>query len=768
MSPVTTKKRSTKFAVLFFYAFVLLASVGLVKWQLNNSMEIWFYDDDPKLIAHKTVMNELGEWEWLIVVLETKKNIYDKQFLDELQKLGNQVASLDKVKKVISIANARGTFNDDRGLEYRFLYNSENASHESLDQELQQRLLSNPIFANSLFKEGQENTTVLLVQDAIAFDDGGPERINLINDVKAILDDAPSIANHWIVGTTILNAALNTFTLHDVFNFYPLAFAICIIFGWWVFGNWRDLAVAISIVSAVVSTTISTMVYSGFTLNMVTVMMPSILTILSMAGVTHVITHFHQLRKVRVNDSLNLISLQVVRDLWIPSLGCALTTIIGFVTLVFTGIVPIIQLGIFTAAGILFGYVLTMGIAPLLLTYFWNDKEHLYEGTHRSLTAYANQGLAVMAPKIIKNRWGIIFLSSFTAMSCMAGLMLLKADTSYLMMFNKDTEIRNSYANVEQTGFAASNLRILLDMKNGLEDPQTFLALDKLQHTLNQLPQITKVVSPIDGFKEIDRSVAKDAHWTEQNYLSYKREIFAQLLFVGELSNNDDMKDLLSPDNKIGQMFIFTNYLTNGEIRQLVDEIDHLIKIHLPSEIKASVTGLPILWANMDRQISVSQITGLLIMTVTLLTILLVITKSFSLSMIGLIVNLLPVMSIIGLMAWLDIKLNIGTTLIGGIALGLAVDDTIHFIWRYLKERRKGINIENSLIGTIKFTGLAILLTSVLTAAGFSVMMLSQFIPTADFGLLTSGALLLALLVDMFLLPAILMVSYGGTESRST
>lgn len=764
MNHFNKSNRPYKFTVFIFYIFVLLASIGLVKWQLNNSMEIWFYDDDPQLIVHKETLDEMGEWEWLVVVLDTKANIYDQKFLDELQVLGNQVANLDKVRKVITIANARGTFEDENGLKYRVLYNSDPLTSPSPDEELRQNLLKNPTFVDSLFKDGQENTTVMLVQDANAFNDGGPVRVQLIESIKAIMNDATLINDYWIVGTTALNVALNTYSLHDVYIFYPLVFAICIIFGWWVFGNWRDLTVALSIISAVVATTISAMVYGGVSLNMVTVMLPAILTTLSMANVVHVIIHFHQLRGARPGDSLNVIALQVVRDLWIPCLGSAFTTIVGFASLLYSGIVPVIQLGVFAAAAIFLGFLLTMSMAPILLIYFWHNKGNTCNGTSYSLAAYASRCLSGMALKIVDTTRPIIVLFGFIAVAGIAGLHSLKADSSYLMMFNEDTEIRNSYKQAEKSGFATSNIRILLKMKNGLEDPTTFLAMDEFQKALSQLPKVTKVVSPLDGFKEIDRALAKDKSWTQENYLNYDRVTFAQLLFVSELSNNDDIKDLLLPDNTIGQMFVFTDYLANSEVKELVNGINSLITKYLPVEVKAHVTGVPVLWANMDQELIASQITGVLAVSVAILLTLLVITHSVPLSIVGLAINLLPIMTIVGLMAWLDISLNMGTVLIGSIALGLAVDDTIHFLWQYVNERRNGLSVQDALVVTIRLTGLAIFLTTMIIAAGFSVMMLSQFIPTKDFGIFTTSAILLAMLADLLLLPAILMVLYGNKK----
>jgi predicted RND superfamily exporter protein len=368
----------------------------------------------------------------------------------------------------------------------------------------------------------------------------------------------------------------------------------------------------------------------------------------------------------------------------------------------------------------------------------------------------------------VKTIWPTLLIFGLISAVGMMGLKSLGADSSYLMMFNEESEIRAAYKHAEDSGFAASTIRILLEMENGLEDPATFLALDELQQAISKLSRVIKVVSPVDGFKEIDRAVAKSDRWTEKDYLNYGRETFAQLLFVSELSNNDDMQDLLLLGNKTGQMFIFTPYLANSEFRELADEIDALIAKHLPAEIKASVTGIPVLWANMDQHLFSTQVYGVFIMSIMILATLFFTTRSFGLSVAGLAVNLLPVMTIIGIMSWLEIKLDIGTVVIGGIALGLAVDDTIHFLWHYVNQRRSGLDVQQALIETIQSTGIAIILTSILIAASFSVMMLSHFTPTSNFGLFTSAAILLALVTDLFLLPAILMLVYGKQKDAGS
>ncbi|MCP5245544.1 MAG: MMPL family transporter [Burkholderiales bacterium] len=760
------KQDALKYCFVLFYTCLLLASTGLVSWQLNNSMEVWFYEKDPKRIVHRAAMDEMGEWDWLAVVLDTRVQIYDHRFLNELKTLNDRISTLDHVRKVISIANARGTFNDSDGLEYRVLYNGDQSGSDGIDEEFREKLSGNPVFVNSLFREQQDYKTVILIQDDNAFDDGGPVRVKLVNEVNAIMDDAQLVEQYWVVGTTPLNAALNTFSLRDVYIFYPLVFGICIVFGWWVFGNWRDLLVSLSIISAVVSTIVSSMVYTGYTLNMVTIMLPAILTSLSMANVVHIITHFHKLRAANPDCSLTEIAVLVRKELWAPCFGSALTTSIGFVSLAFVGIVPVIQLGIFGAIGILLGFLLTIFVAPLLLAFLWRNIPYACTARPRSFNTYAGSVLAKISTAVVIHHKRVIVLFGVVTIGALSGFHVLKADTSYLQMFKANTEIRNAYDRVEESGFSTTNFRIFLEMDEGLEDPDTFLALNKLQNEINTLPEVIKTVSPIDALKEIDRAIIDAEKWSSDNYLNYDRQTYAQLLFVGELSNNDDLRDLILHDNKTAQIFIFTHYLSNSELTKLVAGIEALIEQYLPETVRAEVTGLTLLWATMDQHLMESQIVTILVVALGIFATLFVMTRSMSLSLIGLAVSLLPVLSIIGIMAWLGIKLNMGTILIGGIALGLAIDDTIHFVWHYMNERHQGTGLQTSLKKTIESKGLAIVITSVIVAAGFSIMMLSQFIPTVNFGVFTTAAVLLAMLADILLLPAILILFSAHLKIR--
>jgi hypothetical protein len=154
------------------------------------------------------------------------------------------------------------------------------------------------------------------------------------------------------------------------------------------------------------------------------------------------------------------------------------------------------------------------------------------------------------------------------------------------------------------------------------------------------------------------------------------------------------------------------------------------------------------------------------VLALAIFVLLLVFLRSLPLALIGLIVNLLPIGMILGLMGHLDVKINMATILIGGIAMGIAVDDTMHFLWRYKLELQRGNHHFAAVRNTFEHTGIALVLTSLLLVGGFAVMVLSDFTPTADFGLFTSVTVLLALLTDLLFLPSLLSVYQRSFKTR--
>jgi predicted RND superfamily exporter protein len=199
-----------------------------------------------------------------------------------------------------------------------------------------------------------------------------------------------------------------------------------------------------------------------------------------------------------------------------------------------------------------------------------------------------------------------------------------------------------------------------------------------------------------------------------------------------------------------------THYMSSRELKAFRKKLQRLQKRYLPAGASMTITGTTTLWANMDTQVSQTQFVSLLFITVFLALFLPLIFGNLRLGMVGLLVNVIPLAVTLGCMSLLGIKINMATALIGGISLGLIVDDTIHFICRVIHNKQQGSTIGQAVDEAARTIGNSIFRTSLILVVGFSCMATSQFLPTAHFGIFISLSIVLALFLDLICLPVLL------------
>ncbi len=753
MFDITYKLR---FAVLGMLGLLLaLAIIPISKLNIDNSVEIWFYEKDQDLQAYLKQMEVFGKWDYLVVQVTAKTSIYDSAYLAAMRDTTQTLEKLANVRKVTSPTNAKDNYNEADGLNYRVLL--EQDISPDAGARLRSNLEKNGIYVNGLIKPKNDKNHLVLIQAANKYGDKQPYRMEMIDKVRQTLSANPQIQNFSVVGTTNMNAELNRSSKRDMFIFYPAVSVFVTLFAWLAFRSLRDIIATFAVVLSAIIFSVGLMMALGYYLNMVTIMMGAILMSLSVASVIHLITRYHQLALATPGTPGAAIAATTVKQIWKPSLGASVTTIFGFLSLLSANVVPITLLGIFSSIGILMTFVFTLTIGPLCMAMLWKNTANTHfscekKGLHQQFS-WVLRWLAELS--LQKNR-SVIIVTALLSVALLSGLAKLEADSNYLDMFTDRTRIADDYDRVEHTGFGTSALSVMFEANEGLESPQVFRGLMAAQSAINKLPEVDKTISPVDIIEQVDRALAKDpSHW-QTGLSGYQRDAFSQLLLVAESSGNDDLPDFLTTDHRQFQLSVFTKYLSGDETQDLVQSIRTISRQQLPAQVAIKVTGIPVMWSNMDNYLLKSQKSSLLILSLAILVVLYIFMRSWPLALIGLLVNLLPITMILGLMGHLGVPINMATTLIGGIAMGIAVDDTIHFLWHYKLSRQAGNDHADAVRHTLDKTGIAIILTTLLIVGGFMVMVLSDFTPTADFGLFTSVTVVLALLGDIVLLPSLL------------
>jgi predicted RND superfamily exporter protein len=526
-------------------------------------------------------------------------------------------------------------------------------------------------------------------------------REDLVAGIRAVAVDYPTVAQVHVAGTAVINGELNRAARRDMLLFFPTVSLFVFLLGIVLFRNLRDTAVLISVSLGTVIVTQGFLIGVGYPLNMITIMLPTVLIALSVADAIHLIHAFHRAH-ASAGDSRAAAG-QAVRAIAWPCAGTTLTTIAGFLAFAGSSVLPVFQLALFASFGIALAWVLTMTGAPLLLSLLW-------ENARRPEPPAARLGSALL------DRWATwlrrhprwIAASFALGGILLVGLTALEADTDYVKFFRSDTRVPRDYRALEEAG---------------LREP-----LQEFARRLDTLAGVRAVLSP-----------------------------FLPSASPEALGNRAaDLGGMVSRQADQVQVIVMMDYPSSQRLFALLPRIRGLAGEVLPHGLQLVPTGTSLLWANMDDGVIRTQKESLIIVCVVCFVILLVLFRSIGLSVLGLALSLYPVAMVLGLMGLLGIPVNMATVLIAGIAVGLAVDDTIHFVIGYQESRRRNQDRATASREAMVGVGLRMVMTSVILVGAFAGMGFSDFMPTSQFGLLSSLTIILALAADLALLPVLL------------
>lgn len=752
-----------KNTVLTLWIVMILASAFMIAYHIyssaspiDNSVGIWFMKDDAAMKYYEQYNKAFGNQEWTILLLETN-SIYDPVFLKDMSDITTQIEKLDYVFKVNSITNIRDNeILMDDSLNYTKIYPVEDKRRIISSDQIKifkAKLNRNPIFHNSIFKHNDSKHTVLLIQNANLIYQQKPYRIELVDSIKDILHNYNSITSYSLAGTTVVNAELNRASLRDVYVFYTLITILLFLFASISLRNLKDVIIMFSIVIGTIIPTMGLISAFRIPFNMISVMMPTILIALSVADVIHIINEFHDNHmKYNTEEAIQ----ETINKLWKPTFLTSFTTVIGFASLSVSTVYPIFQLGIFAAFGISLAWVTSILIAPQLLVRFWSkdriikgsvvDAKHIYVYNIRNFT--------------YKNKVAIIIVFILLFIPCL-GLAFIDVDTNYTKFFAPSTNVTMAYNNIKKAGFAQNPIAIMISFPEGKKyGSDGFLEpILHFENEIKHIPEVIKMLSLSNLLREVDKAY-NGPLGAEKRFATYNQSQISQLMFLAELSGNNDIEDFLSKDRTKIQILALTPYLSSKELNRFKKQIAFLGKKLLPDNINVTVTGTTVLWSNMDKQITKTQIMSLMIIGLIMICFFPIVFHSFKVGFLSVILNFLPICFTLGIMSYMDIKVNIATILIGGISLGIVVDDTIHVIYRVILENKNGETWQNSVDNAVVLVGHSIIMTSAILVAGFLCMATSNFLPTAHFGIFISISIIVALFLDIFILPIFLRLNW--------
>ena len=731
-------------AVVAFFA-AACAHLLLVsdKASIDNSVSIWFDKADPELVNYEQYNATFGDTEWTSILLKTQ-DIYAPGFLQQLNALSLDLEQTEEIFRVVSIANAEESVSLDGELSYQRLLSAadiEAGLSTAQVQAFKQRLLNNSILAELLVKPDNQQYSVVLVKNGNYLDRQDDYRIRLEDSIAAAIARYDSIDSYALVGTTILNANLNRTSLRDVYVYYSgITLMLCLL-GWLIFRTFKDVLVLVLVVGSSLVVSMGGLAVLGIPYNMVTVMLPTCVVAISTSTVIHVIDTFRNFTEGR---SLAEAREATVAHLLRPTLLATATTVLGFISLCFSSVLPIVQLGAFVSLGLTYAWLVSLFVVPHVL-----EKLHSGDMVKPKLGERQFHGvLRFFTPRRL-------LLLLFALLLPIAGIKDLRVDTDYSEFFGSTHPLSTSYDEFDRVGFGQNPIALTYSFSgNGAyEQASNAVQIAQFEQRLLQDPRVVSSLTVASILEQAHDAFAM-APAGSARVAEMSGDTLAQTLLLAQSSGNKDLEDLYRPSAV--QSIVLTPYMSSQQLKAFIEDIRAIAQETLGSDVQLGINGTTVLWANMDQAVSETQLISLAFMTLVILGTLLCLRCSLKVAIAGTLINMLPLLIIFGLMGLFGIPINLATAIIAGVLLGVMVDDTIHVINSITRQTEQGASPAQAIEQCIHDTGLTLFKTTLVLGGCFLILATSNFVPTQNFGWLVSFGLLMAVTFDLLFLPWLL------------
>jgi predicted RND superfamily exporter protein len=707
--------------------------------QITNAIESWFVKDDPLLLTYQDFQQSFGSDEVITVIIHDTAGVINRKTLLALQKSIDEIRAIEGVEEVYSLANAR-TFKFSAGSYFTPALPESLPEDPQFYDSLTNFYRSAPLVTgNFVNKEG--SSLRLIVQLGLLSDIQHRMDEIVVGVEQALLAYFPK-ENISMGGSSVIYSGLNNLTQRDFALFLGSGVGLIMLF---LFVIYRNLYVVIySLATFFLVLWLALGIYGalGYSLNLVSSIAPVLLTIVSLLDIIHILNHYKAQGQKDIIPAL--------RRVWWPCLFTTLTTVAGFASFLFTPLSILQQFGLLVGVGLSLALIVSFVLALFFLPLISYEKS--------SLGIQAEDLLLRLFRFSVKKKYAILGFYLMAAAGLGYGVSQITANTYTLGYFPKGHPVVEDHQEILQHWGRYFPIDLMLYPK----DSGTVNSPELLTKTAEFARRVTENegIESASGFYELytrPLPVIYGPMWRSRLKPGLIDRYTAQALE----RDSSLVRRWLPPDEKKGRLILSGDVVSTDELSVMLSRISALSQEVYGSTADLRPTGYIPLYAGIVDYVVTSQQRSLAIASgLVLLFLLLMLRGRVLLSMVAYMTNLLPVLLILGIMGLAGISLDIATSLIAAVVLGITIDDTIHFVYHYYLDRERLPHRKNMEM-TIRQVGKAILVTSLLLAGGFGLMVFASAVPVRYFGILIATAVSGALLSFTTFLPALMDVLFA-------
>ncbi|MBN2798439.1 MAG: MMPL family transporter [Deltaproteobacteria bacterium] len=713
----------------------LLVVAGAASVGVDNGVHVWFVEGDPALDSYDDFQEAFGNDEVAVFLVQDEGGILSPRGLARLRQATAAAEATPGVARVLSLANvtrvAQGVAQEPDEAPPLRIGQALDGETDSAD------LLADPLLSGRLISADGRSALVMAWMAEHENMDGVRDGIleELYRRVEVAAGPTPR------AGIGVIFSALNLASSRDVALLGGASYLLVFGLLWVFFGRPGPVLVALVAVGSSALVPLGLMGWAGVDMNTVTMVLPTLVFIIGVADAVHLLNALGRepLGPHRVRRAVSAV-------FW-PCVFTSLTTAAGFLSLASARVPVVRQLGLFATAGVLAALGIT--VLLVLIAGRWpffapgsqegSAARRVLGGVGRFAVRYPRQIVAVGIALTLGFSWAVTWVVP---------------DTFSIDYFREDNRVRLDSDRIERTFGPSTPLEFVVEVPDGARDPEVLAAIAAWQDAMEgdrdvgwsrSVADVPRRMNQLltDG-EPASRRVPQDAAALEQ------------LLWLYEADAGDDLPDLVDPDWTKVRVTVGLRMMSATHIGEALERLTALAQ--LPAGARIVPSGYLPLYVTMMDYVVRAQVSSFAIASVLIFGLLAVMLRSVRLSLLAVPPNLLPVVVSLGLMGALGIRLDVATVTIAALVLGLVVDDTTHFLFRYREEVRAGRSPEEAVARTLDSAGVAMLVTTVVLVLGFSILAIATVRSVAYFGLLVAVAAGTALVADVLLLPALLVL----------
>ena len=770
--------------------FLLLVSFGYYSkdFKLDASSDTLLLENDPDLKYLREVNNRYGSKEFLILTYTPEEAMNSEKSLNNLLSLKYKIQSLDWVYSVITLLDVPLLNNSDAPLSER-LQNFTTLKSENVDIERGfEEILSSPVFKNFVISEDGKTTGIIVnIKEDVNLknlDDKSKEEIEKYKDlrkkknhkniveIREIIKSYKDIGKIYLGGIPMIADDMMSFIKNDIIVFGIGVLLFIIVTLWFIFKKliWIIVPLSSCFFSVLIMTGLLGLI--GWKVTVISSNFIALMLILTMAMNIHMSTRFLQLRKNNPNLKNSEIIFMTTSKMFWPIIYTALTTICAFLSLIFSEIKPVIDFGWMMSLGLITSFLITFTLLPTLINLLSTEKINIEGESKSKITEFLGE--------ISINSRPTIFLITFVVIiSSIVGISRLEVENSFINYFNKNTEIYKGMKLIDEKLGGTTPLDIIIKFPTFEKDKLT-VADDEFEDWTDEKNHDNKKYW---FTKDKIEKIEKVHSYLESNPFVGKVLSFSSILKIAkQLNNNKPLetlemgvfyskipdtikKEVIDPyisieDNEARISLRIKDSEKNLRRNDLIKKIEYDLENQIGLESNEyKLAGVLILFNNLLQSLFKSQILTLGFVMSGIFAMFLILFRNIKLSLIGVVPNFIAAFFILGIIGLLEIPLDMMTITIAAITIGIAVDNSIHYIYRFKEEFFQNNSYEKTIKLCHSTVGIAILNTSITIVFGFSILVLSNFIPTIYFGIFTGLAMLLAMISVLTLLPSLILLT---------